>query len=86
MQDRSAIVREFFQGKGFEESIIVTSSFRSGSSYFCSLLRSNGIKGIGNERLAYCKGFDKTREKGFIFYQEAVVDGLDPPLFTTKLM
>lgn len=86
MQDRSFIVKRFFRERGFEESIIVTSSFRSGSTFFCSLLRKNGLEGLENERLACRKEFDFSASEGFLSSLEAVVEGLEPPLFATKLM
>ncbi|NJC07837.1 Stf0 family sulfotransferase [Polymorphobacter fuscus] len=47
-----AIWRDTFAAHGIERSVILASTFRSGSTYVSSLLAANGLPGLSHERFA----------------------------------
>ena len=72
--------------KGFKKSVLVTSSFRSGSSVICGLLRQNRLGSLWHEKLAVDWKNQYITEKDFEEYFARILDGIEPPLFTTKIM
>jgi hypothetical protein len=47
---RRVIFREMMAAHGIDRCVIVTGSFRAGTSFVCSLLGANGMAGIRDER------------------------------------
>jgi LPS sulfotransferase NodH len=82
-----AIWREAFAARGIERSVILASTFRSGSTYVSSLLGANGLRGLGRERFAeaWRHILAPPGDDFAAFLAQALSEAWDG-CFTTKLM
>lgn len=84
---RREILAEVLRDCGIRRSVIVTGSFRSGSSYVCTLLAQNGLTGTDKERFASFWDIGReTPEDVFRVRLTEVLATAEGGLFTTKLM
>lgn len=83
----SAIWRDIRAERGFERSILLASTFRSGSTYVAVLLEQNGLPGLDIERFAEAWRFmDPPPGEAFADFLREVMGKVDQGLFTSKVM
>ena len=75
---RRRIFREMLDSHGVDRCVIVTGSFRAGTSFICSLLDQNGMPSISNEKFAKYFEFRKPGT------EEAFRERLDTTFATTR--
>lgn len=84
---RREIFRQALADHGITRCVLVTGSFRAGTSFVCSLLARNGMPSIGNEKFS---GFYSYREPGNETQLRAALDGVfataQDGLFCAKIM
>lgn len=83
----SAIWRAARQERGAERSILLASTFRSGSTYVALMLERNGVSGLDIERFAEAWRFmDPPLGEAFAAFLREVLGAVDQGLFTSKVM
>ena len=84
---RRAVFKAALAAKGIERCVIVSGSFRAGTSLICSLLGSNGMAGIRLEKFSKYFSF---RKAGLIEDFSAALNetlgSAQDGLFVTKMM
>lgn len=83
----TAIWRDMFAAKGVERSVLMASTFRSGSTFVASLLKQNGVPGLGKERFAESwRHIAPEPGEDFSAFLGAVLSEVSEGYFGTKLM
>lgn len=79
--------RDAFRKRGIERSVLIASTFRSGSTYVAALLDQNGLPGLGRERFAPSWRHTATPPgEAFGAFLGDVLAEVQDGCFTTKLM
>lgn len=83
----SAIWRAIREERGAERSILLASTFRSGSTYVAMMLEQNGVPGLDIERFAEAWRFiDPPPDEAFAAFLREVLSRVSQGLFTSKVM
>jgi LPS sulfotransferase NodH len=85
-QARVRMLREVFAAVGVRQSILLASSFRSGSTYVAELLRQNGVDGLSLERFNTIWHYSTAPDRVFRNAVSAIARSNENELFTSKIM
>ena len=83
---RRVIFREMMAAHGIDRCVIVTGSFRAGTSFVCSLLGANGMAGIRDERFGKLDTIFRNPDEDFQNQLEQIFSSATDGLFVTKIM
>ena len=81
-----AIFRETMAAHGIDRCVIVTGSFRAGTSFICSLLAANGMAGIRTEHFNKLDLIFHDPDEDFQNQLEQIFMSATDGLFVTKIM
>lgn len=86
-QARRAILTEELAAAGITRSVLVTGSFRSGTSYICTLLTANGLEGTDKERFAPLWDITpETPDTAFRARLREILSSAEDGIFAAKMM
>ena len=86
-ESATSIWQDAFAAQGIDRSVLIASTFRSGSTYVASLLALNGLPGLGKERFAAAwRHVRPDPGEDFAAFLRGVIAEAGDGLFTAKLM
>ncbi|WP_028029720.1 Stf0 family sulfotransferase [Gemmobacter nectariphilus] len=83
---RCAIFQKTMAAHGIDRCVIVTGSFRAGTSFVCSLLAANGMPGISDERFGKLTTIFRNPDEDFQNQLDQIFMSATDGLFVTKIM